>query len=912
MLASKPDRVRHHIAAGDRFRAAEEFGQARAEYTRAISIIESAQSRWSSPLSRLRWARHAADVLSVLGEIDLASGRPDLACEAFEEALRRYSEVSYHESEEVSVVLNNLGIAYGELGRFEESDRALRRAMEIDRRIGRDPAALAAAWNNLSQSMQASGYLDEAARAFERATAVGGLAPGMIRQLDGQRSFHLMTRGQFSAALVRLTGQFRRAPEDSVEAAYLAGNLAQAYAEMQNPQEAQRWHRRAVEIRRKRQPGSLPLALALHNMADSLAATGETEEAGRLLDEAAGLAEAIAPRSAALASMRAAQAWGLLGAGQPAAAVALGEQALVAAPAAGRQLTGVRMALAFAYRELDQPDLARAMLEEAREVCEKISPLLPELRWVYTELGRLLLDEGAALIKQRFPTLTPAQVSRHAADQAASCFDRAIEVAETMRPGSAGEPGLELLFGTAQSAYHGRIQAAWKSQTPESAAIAFRAAESFRARTLAEILSGAEQVRPPGSEAATLLAELNEVRQQLGALYRCIAADPDQRWQADRDRLEEKAELLRVDLRALDPLAADRECPLPCTVTEVQRHLDSAVTVAVYEVTDDGVYLFAVRRNDYTFTKLPVDTATIVAAVEEVVSACTAEDSAPPADALRRLGEWLLRPIAAHLGNLAVCAGGVLAGLPFEALELDGTVVAELSALRMIPSATILTHFGTDPRHRRADRPFAGFATPSTPSQVGLPATSREVREAAAIMGGQLPAGEVNAATEPVTRVGAEVTVTVVRELASNARYVHFAMHGLISDTRPLYSGFPLSGGEFLHAYEIASFDLCADLVVCSACDTAKGESRAGEGTVGLAYALFGAGARAVLLSRWPITDPIVVRQMRALYRELADGVPAEQAVREAALEVRRQRHPHPREWASFVLISLGTEWSPE
>jgi CHAT domain-containing protein len=104
----------------------------------------------------------------------------------------------------------------------------------------------------------------------------------------------------------------------------------------------------------------------------------------------------------------------------------------------------------------------------------------------------------------------------------------------------------------------------------------------------------------------------------------------------------------------------------------------------------------------------------------------------------------------------------------------------------------------------------------------------------------------------------------------------------------------------------MSGLDLCADLVVCSACETAKGDAQAGEGTVGLAYSLFAAGARAVLVSRWPIADPVVARQMGKLYRRLAEGVPVAQAVREAALDVRRSQ-PHPREWAAFTLIDLGT-----
>ncbi|GIF23184.1 tetratricopeptide (TPR) repeat protein [Actinoplanes tereljensis] len=874
MVAGRSARVRRHIAAGDRHRAAEEYADARAEYGRALALIERARGWWQSPLTQLRWVRAAADGLTVLGEIELERGRPDLARGCLEEAMRRYAEVSYHESDDVSIVLNNLGVTYERLGMFAESDRVLHQALEIDKRIGRSPDAIATSLNNIAINHQAAGYPGDAVLAIERAASLAGLAAGTVQQLAEERSFHLMAQGQFSDALVSLNQQFAVAPPDSVVAAHIAGNLAQAYANLQQPVEAQRWQRRAIAIRRRRQPDSLPLAIALHNLADSLAGAGAADEAGPLLDEAIGLAEAIAPHGAELAAMRASRAWQLLEADDPAAAVGVGERALADARTAGRQSTGLRMALAIAYDQLGQPDRACAMLETARDVCERISPVLPELRWVQITLGRFRLDQGAV-------------------GEAAHCFDRAIAVAETMRPGSADEPGLGLLFGTARSAYHGRIEAAWRNGTAADAAVAFHAAESFRARALAEMLTDTAPARPLVGAAAEVVAELEDTRRRLGALYRRIEAAPGAALDGIRDRLEEKAELLRVRLRALDPRTADRDYPKPCTVAEVQCCLDDSTTVAVYEVTDDGVFLFAVRKGSFAFTRLDADVDAIAAAVDEVSAACHDGESSAPAEALGRLGEWLLRPIADQLGNLAVCAGEMLAMLPFEALELDGVPLAERSVVWSIPSATILGRFGADRRGRRPERPFAGFAVADAPGQVPLPGSLREVEVAADILAGEPPL------------TGSDVTVDAIRERAAGARYVHFAMHGVIRDGRPLYSGFPLTGERFLYAYELADFDLCSDLVVCSACDTAKGEPRAGEGTVGLAYALFAAGTRAVLVSRWPIGDTIAPKYMRRLYRRLAAGEPVERAAHGAALDLRRTQS-HPREWAGLTLIGLG------
>jgi tetratricopeptide (TPR) repeat protein len=865
-------RAKRHADAAQRLRGDQQYVSARAEAQRALSIIDRGPPFWSSPLTRLRWAHARADLHAGLGEISLELGRPDLARDEFGQALREYAELSHPESADTSTMLNNLGVAYEKLGLLGESEAVLRRAMEIDRRTGRPSDSIAANLNNIALTLQSAGYLDDAARALERASRLAGLPPGTVERLEQQRSFHQLTRGEYAEALVTIAAQLEAAESDSIEAAHLAGDLAQAYAELQRNDEAERLQRRVVDIRRRRQPGSLPLAISLSNLAMTLDAGGRCAQGEACLREAIELAERIAPQSGALAAMRGSLAWSLFDRGRPAEAAALAAYAITSAPAANRQLAGVRLVAALAYAELDDPRRARAMLEDARDACARVSPLLPELRPILTALGWHLYRGGER-------------------DAAAKSFDDAIAVAESRRAGAAEEPGLELLFGTAKSAYHGRILLAWECGDAEAA---FRAAESFRARTLAELLSAAESPRQTAPAATQVVADLDGVRHRLGALYRRLEVDPSRELEDRRDTLEQQAERLRVRLRALAPGVADRQYPGPCTVAEIQSCLDATTLLALYEVTDDGVFLVTVRQDAVELARLEPESDALAAAVDEVLAACRVIGSPVPEAALDKLGEWLLRPLSGGFDKLIVCANDILSYLPFEALPLDGTALAERAVVWSVPSTTTLVRFGQDRRRHRAAREFAGFAVSRTPGAADLPSAEPEVRAIAALF----PGGST-------VTVNEQVTAATVRTQAEQARFVHFAMHGEITDTRPLYSGFPLSDGEFLHAYEMSALDLRADLVTCSACQTAVGESHAGEGTVGLAYALFAAGARAVLVSRWPIADPVARRLMVAVYRELAAGTPAAFAVRKAALGLRKTQR-HPREWAAFTLIDIG------
>jgi len=56
-----------------------------------------------------------------------------------------------------------------------------------------------------------------------------------------------------------------------------------------------------------------------------------------------------------------------------------------------------------------------------------------------------------------------------------------------------------------------------------------------------------------------------------------------------------------------------------------------------------------------------------------------------------------------------------------------------------------------------------------------------------------------------------------------------------------------------LDALEVMKLDLKADLVVLSACETARGKVGNGEGMIGLSWAFFVAGAPATVASQWSV-----------------------------------------------------------
>lgn len=107
-----------------------------------------------------------------------------------------------------------------------------------------------------------------------------------------------------------------------------------------------------------------------------------------------------------------------------------------------------------------------------------------------------------------------------------------------------------------------------------------------------------------------------------------------------------------------------------------------------------------------------------------------------------------------------------------------------------------------------------------------------------------------------------------------------------------------------LTAYEAAALDLSGtELVVLSACDSALGEIRAGEGTFGLMRALRAAGAQCVLGAVWPVDDTIAREFVTLFYRTWVKSGDARGALKDTQ-QAMRAKYYLPILWGGFVLVA--------
>ncbi|QDC09465.1 CHAT domain-containing protein [Oceanicola sp. D3] len=281
------------------------------------------------------------------------------------------------------------------------------------------------------------------------------------------------------------------------------------------------------------------------------------------------------------------------------------------------------------------------------------------------------------------------------------------------------------------------------------------------------------------------------------------------------------------------------------------------------------------------------------------------------------------------MDHLYVELRGPISSLPPQLMlrsETDGGLAGADWLLRhhavtVIPSVLSLRISALGAEAGRAPEPFLGVANPN----YGAKAPASNARMAALRSGlAPLPetAGEVRAVASAVQAGdGAVLEAAAASEAAVKAgaldrfRVLYFATHGLMAGDavggavldEPALALTP-GGAEdgFLKVSEIARLKLNADWVVLSACNTAVGGEPGGEALSGLAQGFFYAGARALLVSHWPVESQSAVALMTDIFaRRAADpALTAAQAQRQASLALMEQpKWSHPAYWAPFILV---------
>lgn len=309
--------------------------------------------------------------------------------------------------------------------------------------------------------------------------------------------------------------------------------------------------------------------------------------------------------------------------------------------------------------------------------------------------------------------------------------------------------------------------------------------------------------------------------------------------------------------------------------------------------------------------------------------------------------------------NLIVVPSGPLTSLPFNVLVTDkpkdkqdyanAQWLAERHAITVLPTVSSLKALRTLAKSGRGTEAYLGigdpvFRRPGSPAEERsattdlaaargysdyfrgrngdldmlekglsqLPSTGDELKVVARILG-------ANDADIITGRSASEATIKKLNTdgRLSRPRVMHFATHALVAGqveslAEPaIVLSLPKAPSEaddgLLTASEVAGLKLNADWVVLSACNTAAGDKPGAEALSGLAKAFFYAGARALLVSHWPVQDTAGAVLVARTFKELADnpGIGRAEALHRSQIKLMKTS-PHPAIWAPFMVVGDG------
>jgi CHAT domain-containing protein len=363
-------------------------------------------------------------------------------------------------------------------------------------------------------------------------------------------------------------------------------------------------------------------------------------------------------------------------------------------------------------------------------------------------------------------------------------------------------------------------------------------------------------------------------------LARQIASDEAQLGKTEAELLE-TAPALAESLRTTAPVL---------TLEQVASHLPSDTLLVELMFLGEDLLAWAVDRQGLAGAfAVSLDARELTTGARRFHAIC--RERGPVRELAAALGDRLLgtfEPLLRRVSSLVIVPYGAAHLLPFHALTVGGRLLGDTHRVSYLPSASALQYLQRssvatpaapprllavgDPRAMSFRAPLAERAVPLAP----LPAAAAEATYVSSLF-----------APDATLLVGPDATEAAVRRHLAAHSLLHLATHGNLVDDAPLASSLSLADGDELTVYELMGERLDADLVVLSACETARGATTGGDDVLGLTRALLAAGARRAVVSLWPVDDVSTSLVMGRFYRGVRAGEEPAEALASAQRQLR-------------------------
>lgn len=272
------------------------------------------------------------------------------------------------------------------------------------------------------------------------------------------------------------------------------------------------------------------------------------------------------------------------------------------------------------------------------------------------------------------------------------------------------------------------------------------------------------------------------------------------------------------------------------------------------------------------------------------------------------LYELLIPHNIKNITRLQIIPAGILSTIPFEALKKS------VESEPLIMSKSIAYDYSSTLWYnRRNTKNLTGggilLNAPITfenndSRMVDLPGTEKEIKEIKYLF--------IGTTTRPTALLEKNASENALKNTnLSDFKYLHFATHGVVNESKPELSKIFLSPDNqedgSLFSGEIYNLNMDVSLVTLSACETGLGKLEKGEGVMGLSRALMYAGAQNLIVSLWKVSDLSTADLMISFYGDLVyqtDNLTFANSLRKAKISlIKSEKYHEPYFWAPFILV---------
>ena len=338
----------------------------------------------------------------------------------------------------------------------------------------------------------------------------------------------------------------------------------------------------------------------------------------------------------------------------------------------------------------------------------------------------------------------------------------------------------------------------------------------------------------------------------------------------------------------------------PLKLEEVQASLADEQTLISYFLTLEQSFAFLLTNNSFEVIKLSTKKMELESTLEGFSKTkASILDISPSQQHLAKLYDLLIQPFITKLNTqeLVIVPHSSSHFIPFAALWDGEHYLGENYQITHLPSASVL-RFLKEKRNPNRGKLFS-IASPLVEGYPFLKEASNEAKAIAELYNTIAFIGKSGGTEENFRR---EV---------EGKDIIHIASHSVLNANLPLRTQIILAEDErgnedgLITVQDIYSFDLSsANLVVLSACDTAKGELSNGDDLVGLTRSFIYAGTPSIVATLWTVNDESTKILMVQFHQNVKDGMNYAEALQKAQIFLRENpKYAHPYYWAPFVLV---------